>query len=98
MAFKVLVAEDEEITLNNIIDTLREEGYEVSGTQDGQDALMKMEAGSFDVLITDIKMPGMSGLDLLSKVKEQVPGDRSDYHYRVREHRLRCGGDEERRL
>jgi two-component system response regulator HydG len=71
MAFKVLVAEDEEITLNNIVDTLREEGYEVSATQDGLDALKSMESGSFDVLITDIKMPGLSGLDLLSKVKER---------------------------
>jgi two-component system, NtrC family, response regulator HydG len=71
MAFKLLIAEDEEITLNNITDTLREEGYEVSTTRDGLDALKSMESGSFDVLITDIKMPGLSGLDLLSKVKER---------------------------
>jgi two-component system response regulator HydG len=71
MAFKVLVAEDEEITLNNIVDTLREEGYEVSTTRDGLEALKSMESGSFDVLVTDIKMPGLSGLDLLSRVKER---------------------------
>ena len=71
MAFKVIVAEDEEITLNNIIDTLQEEGYEVSGTRDGLEALKSMESGSFDVLITDIKMPRLSGLDLLSRVKER---------------------------
>ena len=73
MAFKILVAEDEEITLNNILDALRDEGYDASGTKDGQDALLTMEAGSFDVLITDIKMPGISGLELLSKVKERFP-------------------------
>lgn len=71
MAFKVLVAEDEEISLNNIIDTLQEEGYEVSATRNGLDALKLMESGSFDVLITDIKMPGLSGLDLLSEAKER---------------------------
>ena len=73
MAFRILVAEDEEITLNNILDALRDEGYDASGTKDGQDALMKMEAGRFDVLITDIKMPGISGLELLAKVKERFP-------------------------
>jgi CheY-like chemotaxis protein len=71
MAFRVLVAEDEEITLNNILDALRDEGYDASGVKDGQDALMKMEAGSFDVLITDIKMPGISGL----QGEGAVPGD-----------------------
>ncbi|MDA8434225.1 MAG: sigma-54 dependent transcriptional regulator [Nitrospiraceae bacterium] len=71
MAFRILVAEDEEITLNNIVESLRDEGYEVSGVKDGLDALARIEKASFDVLITDIKMPGMSGLELLAKVKER---------------------------
>ncbi len=73
MAFRILVAEDEEITLNNIVESLEEEGYEVVGTKDGLDALVRTEKGSFDVLITDIKMPGLTGLELLSKVKERSP-------------------------
>jgi DNA-binding NtrC family response regulator len=73
MAFRIVVAEDEEITLNNIIESLREEGYEVAGTKDGLDALGKIEKGNFDVLITDIKMPGLTGLELLSRVKERSP-------------------------
>ncbi len=73
MAFRILVAEDEEITLNNIVESLQEEGYEVVGTKDGLDALARTEKGNFDVLITDIKMPGLTGLELLSKVKERSP-------------------------
>lgn len=71
MAFRILVAEDEEITLNNIIATLREEGYDVTAAKDGHEAAQKMEDGYFDVLVTDIKMPGMSGIDLLGKIKEK---------------------------
>ncbi|MBS1232421.1 MAG: Fis family transcriptional regulator [Nitrospirae bacterium] len=73
MAFKILIAEDEDISLNNILDTLRDEGYDVSGTKDGTEALQKIEKGNFDVLITDIKMPGLSGIELLEKVKEEYP-------------------------
>ncbi|MBI5741027.1 MAG: sigma-54-dependent Fis family transcriptional regulator [Nitrospirae bacterium] len=74
MSFKILVAEDEEITLNNIVDTLREEGYDAVAAKDGWEALEKAGGGYFDVLITDIKMPYMNGLDLLVKVKEKNPG------------------------
>ena len=73
MSFKILIAEDEEITLNNILDTLQDEGYDVSGTKNGADALMKMEKEHFDLLITDIKMPGLSGMELLGKIKGKYP-------------------------
>ncbi|MBI5049597.1 MAG: sigma-54-dependent Fis family transcriptional regulator [Nitrospirae bacterium] len=74
MTFKILLAEDEEITLNNIVDTLREEGYDVEGTKDGIEALKMIESDNFDILITDIKMSGMDGITLLEKVKEESPG------------------------
>jgi len=70
MAFRILVAEDEEITLNNIVDTLQEEGYDVTGARDGSAALEKLTEEHFDILITDIKMPGPSGLDLLESIKK----------------------------
>jgi CheY-like chemotaxis protein len=73
MAFRILVAEDEEITLNNILDTLQDEGYDVTGTKDGSDALQRLEKENFDILITDIRMPGLSGTELLEKVKEKYP-------------------------
>ncbi|MBI5057405.1 MAG: sigma-54-dependent Fis family transcriptional regulator [Nitrospirae bacterium] len=71
MNFKILVAEDEEITLNNILDTLKEEGYTVSIAKDGKEASQKIEGEYFDVLITDIKMPFVTGIELLEKVKEK---------------------------
>ncbi len=71
MVFKVLVAEDEEITLKHLISTLQREGYEVTGVSDGLNALGKIEKDNFNVLIADIKMPGLSGIELLEKIKEK---------------------------
>jgi DNA-binding NtrC family response regulator len=71
---RILVAEDEEITLDNLVETLREAGYDAAGTVNGRDALARIGKEQFDILITDIKMPGMSGLELLEKTKEKCPG------------------------
>ena len=71
MALKIIVAEDEDITLKNILETLHEAGYEVTGTVNGDEAMQLMEKEHFDVLITDIKMPRMNGIELMEKVKEK---------------------------
>jgi len=73
MAFKVLIAEDEEITVKHLTNALKAEGCLVTSTMNGLDALQKIEAGSFDLLIADIKMPGMTGIELLTRVKEKSP-------------------------
>lgn len=73
MAFKILIAEDEDITLKHLVNTLSAEGYSVIGTTNGLDALTKVEQDSFDILIADIKMPGMSGIDLMEKTKKISP-------------------------
>lgn len=71
MVFKILIAEDEEITLKHLVNALQKEGYEAAGAQNGPDALGKIENDNFDLLIADIKMPGMTGIELLEKIKER---------------------------
>jgi DNA-binding NtrC family response regulator len=71
MAFKILIAEDEDITLKHLLNALQKEGYLTVGTQNGQDALQKIEGDHFDLLITDIKMPGLTGIELLEKIRER---------------------------
>lgn len=70
MTFKILVAEDEEITLKHLLNTLRREGYEVTGVRNGREAIELLQKERFDVVITDIKMPEMSGMEVLDKAKE----------------------------
>jgi DNA-binding NtrC family response regulator len=72
MAARILVAEDEEITLRHILETLQGEGYRATGTGNGREALQLLGRG-FDILIADIRMPGMSGIELLSSSREKFP-------------------------
>jgi two-component system response regulator HydG len=71
MSSRILIAEDEEITLKHILSTLQKEGYDVTGVPDGREALKKIDNELFDILIADIKMPGLSGIELLEKVRER---------------------------
>jgi DNA-binding NtrC family response regulator len=73
MAFNVLIAEDEEITLKHLVSALKKEGYGVTATTNGLDASQRIEADSFDLVIADIKMPGMTGIELLERLKESSP-------------------------
>jgi DNA-binding NtrC family response regulator len=71
MGFKVLIAEDEEITLKHLTNALREEGCLVSGVRNGLDALARLETEHYELLIADIKMPGMTGMQLLERIAEK---------------------------
>jgi two-component system, NtrC family, response regulator HydG len=71
MRFKILVAEDEEITLKHILSSLQKEGYDVVGFGDGMKAFETMGHEYFDLLIADIKMPGLTGIELIEKINEK---------------------------
>lgn len=73
MTFKILIAEDEEITLKQLLSTLQKEGCEVTGVTDGNHAFQEIESGHFDLLIADIKMPGLSGIEILERMKGKYP-------------------------
>ncbi|UCE71731.1 MAG: sigma-54-dependent Fis family transcriptional regulator, partial [Nitrospiraceae bacterium] len=73
MSIKILIADDEEVTVKHLIYSLEDEGYDVTSVNNGTDAFKKIGEEDFDLLITDIKMPGMDGLTLLNKVKDAFP-------------------------
>jgi two-component system response regulator PilR (NtrC family) len=70
---KILVADDE-LSMRQFLEILlKKEGHEVLCAGDGQEAFSRFQGDPVDLVITDIKMPRMDGLDLLRKVKEQRP-------------------------
>lgn len=73
MIARILVVDDEEIVVRSCLRILAAETYEVESAQSGLEALRKIEGGPFDVLILDIMMPQMDGLELLQRVKETHP-------------------------
>ncbi len=68
---RVMVVDDEENireVLSNYLDSL---GYSVVTANDGEDALVKFEPGAFDLVVSDLLMPTIDGLELLKKVREK---------------------------
>lgn len=70
---KILVADDEVMMRNLILKILESEGYQITMTSSGDEALAMLKENNYDLLLTDVKMPGMSGFELLKQVKESWP-------------------------
>lgn len=68
---KILVVDDERAIRNTLKDILTYEKYEVDEAANAPEALEKIQASMYDVILCDIKMPGMDGMELLDKIKEQ---------------------------
>ena len=71
--FRVLVVEDEEIARDNLKHILDREGYEVETAIDGIEALQLHQARPFDLILSDLKMERMDGMEVLVRVKEATP-------------------------
>ncbi len=71
--FKVMVVDDEQDFLETIIKRLKARKIEVAGAESGQRALDLLASQDFDVMILDVKMPGMDGIETLREVKKRKP-------------------------
>jgi two-component system, NtrC family, response regulator HydG len=70
---RVLLVDDNEEFLDSTKDVLEDEGYEVTTAATGEEAVRAVEAGAFEVVVTDIKMPGINGVDAFVKMKKHDP-------------------------
>lgn len=70
---RVLVVDDEDTVRSVLYQVLTEDRFAVSKAASGEEALEKLQEKSFALVITDIKMPGISGLELQQKIKKQYP-------------------------
>ena len=71
--FRILVVDDEEITRANLKHILEKEGYQVSVAANGAEAMAEMAKGSFDLVLSDLLMLKVSGIELLQQVKDRYP-------------------------
>ena len=71
---RVLVVEDDQLSREAIVEFLQDElNLETQDAEDGNIALQLLEKEKFELVVTDIKMPGISGLELLKRIKESYP-------------------------
>ncbi|MEA2207318.1 MAG: two-component system, cell cycle response regulator DivK [Blastocatellia bacterium] len=69
MGQKILVVEDNELNLKLFCDLLRAHGYEAEAVRDGREALERARAFAPDLVVMDIQMPHISGLELIEQIK-----------------------------
>lgn len=67
---KILAVDDQKVIRDLVTHVLTQEGYEVETAGNSEEALQKAQRGSFDMIISDINMPGGSGIILVSKLRE----------------------------
>lgn len=69
----VLVVEDDTVFRSLLVEALRERGYDAAGVADGEAAVEAARADSPEMAVVDLKLPGMSGLDVLRQLKAVDP-------------------------
>lgn len=70
---KILVVEDDEILKDLYVELLKDEGYAVDAAVDGEEGLRKIQEGGWDLILLDIILPKMDGLQIMEKIKESPP-------------------------
>ena len=70
---KLLIVDDEKVAVKNLEHVMKKEGYEVTATQSGANALAHLDKQQFDVVLTDLRMEKVDGLQILEKCRENWP-------------------------
>lgn len=68
----ILICEDEEIMLTALAFRIRRQGFEVITAEDGREAMQKIEEHKPDIIVTDIMMPHLSGIELLETMRGEM--------------------------
>jgi len=67
---RILLVDDDQMVLKTITKLLAVYGYAVEPAESGEEALLKVKAADFDLLITDIRMPGINGIETIKRMRE----------------------------
>lgn len=67
---RILVAEDNRLILETVAHSLSREGYDIIKATDGKECMAKLEGNQVDLIITDLYMPNLNGLELISQLND----------------------------
>ncbi len=71
MAKKILIVDDEPIIVKGIKFSLEQDDYETDAAFDGEEAVSKFEGGGYDLVLLDVMLPGIDGLEVLRRIREK---------------------------
>ena len=71
---RVLLIDDEEELVSTLAERLKLRGIEVEGVTSGADAIERVQEKKFDVVVLDMKMPGIGGLEVMRRIRREQPG------------------------
>src|SRR5450755_4649491 len=69
---RILIVDDDSTVLTNLQETLSRHGFEIMAAQNGEEALATIMQSPLDLVVLDVVLPGMSGLDVCKSVRERV--------------------------
>lgn len=69
----MLIVDDEKITLRNLMHAMKKEGYEIIGTNSGANALKHLDEQEFDIVLTDVRMEKVDGMQILKRCRQLYP-------------------------
>lgn len=76
MAKKILLIDDEELIIKSLSKLLEKNGYEVFIAKNGKDAIVMAEEENFDLILADIRMPGLNGVETVHSICRQTQKNR----------------------
>jgi CheY-like chemotaxis protein len=90
---RILVADDQESMRLIVAGLLREKGHEISLAEDGLQAYQLFQQKPFDLIVADVNMPRLNGLEFLAKVKTEKPGTKVVFVTGMLEETVRIGSE-----
>ncbi len=71
MAKRILIVDDEPLIVKGLKYSLEQDGYETESAQDGEEAVAKFFAGQYDLVLLDVMLPKMDGMDVCQRIREK---------------------------